>query len=167
MDERLLKILQKLDRWIELTNEQSFDESFLFKPSCKITILGQMGLLIDSEVVISLSPMATIDLDAWIKADIQIITKIKELLNEDGLFLDELSNEIWLPKEYETDIFFTSDRITCLKVKPLYLLVSKAIKAKEKNRVLVKEAMGIYRDELVDLIVKYGGDPMYFIKDQS
>jgi len=27
--------------------------------------------------------------------------------------------------------------------------------------------MGIYRDELVDLIVKYGGDPMYFIKDQS
>lgn len=164
MEEQLVKILKKLDNWIERTNDEAFEEGFVFVPNCQITILGQMGLLIDKEIAIQLSPVATADLDAWVKADHQIITQFKKLLDTEGLVLDELSNEIWLPEEYKTESFFKGERVTCLKVKPLYLLVSKAIKAKEKNRILVKDAISVFREELVDLIVKYGGDPNYFIK---
>ncbi|OUR97376.1 hypothetical protein A9Q84_13710 [Halobacteriovorax marinus] len=163
MENDLIAIFKELDKWIEDMNEQSLTEGFNFNPNCSITILGQMGLLVDEEIAIQLNPVATVDLDAWVKSESSITQELKSLLSKNGLILDELSNEIWLPEEYEVEDFYISDRITCLKVKPLYLLVSKAIKAKEKNRILVKEAIGIFKEELVDMIIKYGGDPSYFI----
>lgn len=45
---------------------------------------------------------------------------------------------------------------------PIYVLTSKAVKAPEKNSILLKRALPIFGDKLEKLIVKYGGNPEVF-----
>ena len=122
-----------------------------------------MGLWVDEEVAAKLHPIATVDLDTKVKTKGMTLDKFKELLKEENLVLDDLSNEIWLPEETEYIDFFEGEYVKCKRALPLYLLVSKAIKAPEKNRVLIQNALIEYEDELADLILKYEGNLDYFM----
>lgn len=163
MKKELESIFNKLDQWIVETKEQATNQGFRFNPACEFTILGQMGLLVDEEVVAKLNPIATMDLDAWVKTETMISSKFKELLKEANLVLDELSNEIWLPKETKYVDFFEGEYVKCKRALPLYLLVSKAVKAPGKNKILIQNALIEYGDELIKLIKKYDGDLDYFM----
>lgn len=53
-------------------------------------------------------------------------------------------------------------QMSCKRIDPLFALCSKAIKAREKNRILIAQALKVYGKSLVRLIEKYGGDLEYF-----
>lgn len=163
MKKDITEVLERLDKWIGDKKEDAYENSYHFIPNCKLTILGQMGLIVDEDIAMRLSPIATADLDAWIDTESSIKKELIKLLKEKNLVLDELSNEIWLPPEYEVENFFSGEYVNCLKVRPIYLLVSKAVKAKEKNKILIQTALAEYEDELADMIEKYGGNLDYFL----
>lgn len=63
-----------------------------------------------------------------------------------------------MPDETVWEECFSGVFVKIYKSEPLFVFVSKAIKAKEKNLLLIKEALSIYGSELSNLIIKYGGD---------
>ena len=128
----------------------------------EIRVMGQMSLLSNTEVQAQIRLIATVDVDATVRGEFWVQKKFEELLLKDGLELDPVASEIWLPAEATFTEMFSSNLLTCLRLDALYALVSKAIKAKEKNRILIRQALPIFGRELEDLIKKYGGDLVYF-----
>ncbi len=128
----------------------------------EIRVMGQMSLLSNPEVQAQIRLFATADVDATVRDEYWVQKKFAELLLEEGLELDPVANEIWLPEDATFTETFSGKLLTCLRLDPLYALVSKAIKAKEKNRLLVRQALSVFGNELSDLIEQYGGDLKYF-----
>jgi len=160
--EILEKIFQQLDKAIEKENDERRQEGALGLPHAEIKILGQMSLISNPEVQAKITLFATFDVDAIIKAPHWIETAFKNLLEKERFELDPLSHEIWIPKESTFTTIFSSSRLTCSRLDPLFTLLSKAIKAKEKNKVLIAQALAVYGDDLKNLIIKYEGDLNYF-----
>ena len=158
------KILVKLDKRIANENKQRFDSGGMTLKKAKICILGQFSLMTHPNVSAQLTLLATADVDAFIDSDWWIKNEFKKLLNKEGLEYDELSNEIWIPPQSTFTKIYDSKNIYCDVIDPLYALVSKAIKAKEKNKILISDALNLYGDELGTLIQKFGGDRIYFKK---
>ncbi len=157
------KLLKALDHVIEVENQRrQADESFGL-PKATITVLGQYGLMTHPDKQLAgLSLVATLDVDAWIEANDFIRKEFKRLLAEEGFEYDDDSEKIWVPPESTYTSIFSTLRLNCKVIDPIYSLASKAIKAKEKNRVLVRNALTIYGKKLRDLIKKHGGDCAYF-----
>lgn len=165
MKDQILEILKSLDEWIQ--EEKNGPESFRIKPINEIVLLGQVALLIDDQVRSSLNPVATIDVDAWLEMDFAVEIEFKKRLVEKGLELDLLSKEIWLRNNYEKELFYEGEYLTCYKVAPLDLLLSKAIKAPKKNKKLIQSALvdDEIGEELIRLIESEGGDLGYFLNE--
>jgi hypothetical protein len=159
----LKKILEALDHTIESENQRRRADGSFGLPVAKITILGQFGLMShpDKELA-KLSLVATLDVDAWIEANEFIRNEFRRLLAGEGFEYDDDSEKIWVPKETTYTEIFTSARLSCEVIDPIFSLVSKAIKAKEKNRILIRQALSVYGERLRNLILKYGGDCAYF-----
>ncbi|GAB4419568.1 MAG: hypothetical protein OHK0056_29750 [Bacteriovoracaceae bacterium] len=105
---------------------------------------------------------STQDFDAFKKASQEVEDILKKVLKEFGLFYDELSDEIWMPEDTKWEQVFKGENVTIFKASAIDVLVSKAIKAKEKNRVLIKKSLQVYGDELKKRILSHGGDPNEF-----
>lgn len=165
MDQQIfIKILKDLETHIVALNKERALESLRMVPLVEIVLLGQMSLLINPEINTSLNLVATRDVDALLKAEWSIKKRFLEILKHYGFEYDELSSEIWLPKETTFSTFYDSDYLVCKRIDPLYALVSKAVKAPEKNRILIRAALAKYGEELALLIRKYEGDLEYFVK---
>ncbi|MFH1018184.1 MAG: hypothetical protein V1798_08400 [Pseudomonadota bacterium] len=161
-------ILETLDQLIEVENQLRRKESGFGFPKARITLVGQYGLLTHPDRPLKrLSLVATLDVDAWIDASEFVKTEFKRLLADAGLEYDNDSEKVWIPKESTFTPIFSTLRLECEVLDPVYSLVSKAIKAKEKNRILVRDALSVYGNELRDLINKHGGDCDYFEKRAS
>ncbi len=166
MKEILEKILTQLDNWIEEENERRKAEEDYLLSKVIIQILGQFSLIMHPDVKLTL--FGTGDLDAHIKsASIaggvhEIKKKLTQLLENQGLELETDDHLIWLPTEATFTEVMNTSHIKCEVVDPIYALCSKAIKAKEKNKILIRDALTEYGDELKGLIKKYGGDLEYF-----
>ncbi len=158
----LIQIFENLDRAIEVENEERRESGTLLLPKTEIILLGQMSLLENPEVKAHITLFATYDVDAIVKGSHWIQRKFNELLKKEGLELDSLSHEIWIPPESTFTDIFSSNYLHCLRLDPLYALLSKAIKAKEKNKILIAQALDIYGDKLRSLIKKYHGNLDYF-----
>ena len=151
-----------LDELIMLMDKEADEEGTILSPKdVEITVLGQVALLSNNLANQQLELDNTMDLDAEVKATMLIRQGIKQCLEEEGLYLDPLAKDIWMPKETKYEKVYDGDYVTIYRADAVSVLLSKAIMAKEKNRLLIKEAIEKF-PELEGLIVEYNGDPDYF-----
>ncbi|RMG40532.1 MAG: hypothetical protein D6719_10650 [Candidatus Dadabacteria bacterium] len=163
MKKLLLQIFKELDGEIELMNSERLKADLPALPHFEIKLLGQLGLFADDSLPNDIILSATRDFDALLKGDWSIIAALKNILQRHGLVYDELSSEIWMPPDTQYKPVYQSDYIKCESPKAIYTLVSKAIKAPEKNRSLIVDALTVYGEELLTLISKHGGKPEHII----
>jgi hypothetical protein len=88
--------------------------------------------------------------------------KLRSILKSKGLVYDELSKEIWLPDNAIFIPYYSSENLTVSYLDPISALTSKAIKAREKNRFLIRRALEVFGKALTQEITRYGGDLNYF-----
>jgi hypothetical protein len=158
----LRDVFERLARAIDTESASRREEDLPPLGHTEIRVMGQMSLLSNPEVQAQIRLFGTRDVDATVRGEYWVQKKFEEFLLEQGLELDSVANEIWLPKEATFSEVYSSPKLTCLRLDPIYALVSKAIKAKEKNRILIRQALPIFGDELRSLIEEYGGDLTYF-----
>jgi hypothetical protein len=124
--------------------------------ACEFKIVGQTALL---HSALQLSLAATADVDVFTDAHFVVKAKLNELLQAIGLELDPLSDEIWMPEETRYDALFSGTLVKAAYAQAIYVLVSKACKAPEKNRTLLRAYLaGDPSEDFVRLCHKYGAD---------
>src|ERR1700678_2491105 len=117
-----------------------------------------MCLLANPRVSAILHLAQTADVDAFLKMDWSVKEEMKKLLAETGLIYDEDSPWIWIPKGAAFEPLLALPNLTVLILDPESALVSKAVKAPEKNKALIREALASGKFKtLADRIVKAGG----------
>jgi len=129
----------------------------------KVRVLGQQALLIRRASLSGLRLLATTDFDAVLNGEPPLEDIFKRFLREEGLTYDEQSPLIWLPEETKCETIYKSEIIEVEGPLPIYLIVSKAVKAPEKNKLLVTQAIEVFGDEFLGMLEKYGADINYFI----
>jgi len=163
MKDLLLKVISDLDLAIEAENRARMTEERTLLPKAGLKIVGQCSLFLHpNKLLAQLSLFGTADLDALLAADYWIQQQLREILQEANLEFDQDSAKIWLPEESTFTEIFSSRRLVCQVVDPIYALVSKAIKAKEKNRQLIHDALILFGADLRKIIEKHRGDCAYF-----
>ena len=140
-------------------------EPKVFQPAV-INIVGQFALLIDPEASRALPLVATMDVDAFLEGDWPIKKAFRRILTAMGLEYDELSEEVWLPPGSVFLEYYRSPFLTVNYLDPLSTLTSKAVKAREKNRPLIRNALAHYGPELVTRIAQFNVD-INFFSDES
>jgi hypothetical protein len=159
------QILRDLDERIETENERRRANESAAYPKMKILLLGQMGLFAHPDrLQAKLRLVGTVDVDAKVEATHGVMQLFEKTLESHGLEYDRDSHLVWIPAQSTQTTLFETPRLKCDVLDPLYVLTSKAVKAREKNRVLIKQALALYGRELEDLIRKHGGEPDYFKK---
>lgn len=160
----LHKIGVELDKRISAADEKSYaDQGIGLVPKdIEMKIMGQMALLADEEISSRIELNTTFDVDAHIKASVQVSRILDQLLKENGLALDMLSDEIWMPPDTVWESLYNGSYVKILKARAIDVLVSKGVKAPTKNKRLIKEAVTIYGTELLKRIDDFGGDSSFF-----
>lgn len=163
---QLDRIFESLEKAIEIENQSrrfdELDESELIGRT-EIRIMGQMSLLTNDTVHRQIKLVGTLDVDAAVDGGYYgwVGKKFDELLRAQNLELDQYADEIWLPKGASFDEIFSSKHLSCLRLNHLDALVSKAVKAKVKNRLLIQQALVAYPD-LRELLRKNNVNAAYF-----
>ena len=162
MDPLIEKVISKLNKALSTEALDRTQNGGLPLEKVHLTILGQFSLLADNELSNKLTLAATLDFDAIIKGDAIARSLLKLILENEQLDYDDLSNEIWMPKETIFRKLFESEVLLVETSLPIYTLTSKAIKSPQKNRSLIKQSLKIYDQSLRNLIIHYGGDLKLF-----
>jgi hypothetical protein len=159
MEELLRVVFENLNRIINAENEVRMREGAKRLGKAKVVLLGQASLLVDKQVSAKLALAQTGDVDAKLEMDSFVKQELKILLEEKGLVYDEDSDKIFIPAGSRELDLFEFDNITVRRLDPESVLVSKAVKAPEKNRPLIIEgtASAIF-PELITRIEEAGGD---------
>ncbi len=170
MKDLLIAIFRELDDWIEAYNTGIDPEQGTRVKPIDVKILGQFSLLANEFAVRVLTLQRTNDLDAILRANDWNIKRVlnREILAKRGLELDPQSEDIWIPPgaKYELLHDFKNVRISLLDAESA--LVSKAVKAKEKNKNLIIEAIASEEfPNLIGRIEANGGDLDYFSGDEN
>lgn len=162
MDEMLSRVVQTFETRVARLNADRSTGSFR---RLEVRVLGQQGLLIRRASLPDLGLAATTDFDAIIKEEPPLGGIFKNLLRDEGLTYDEQSGYIWLPEEVTYEVVYESPSIRIDSPLPIYLIVSKAVKAPEKNRQLVAAAIAEdeFGEQLLALLEKYEVDINAFI----
>lgn len=160
----LRAIFKDLEACLIEENARREAENLPRLPKAEIKVLGQMALLLDAFLVRVLPLAATNDVDALIKGNVYVQQQFRHLLRAKNLNYDDLSTEIWLPKEHQFIIFHDSEVLCCSYLDPMSALVSKALKAPMKNRNLIRKALEVFKEDLAKRFQEYGIDPLSFGK---
>ena len=163
----LLKTLfEDLDAWIATENVRRHGNGDFAFRKCEIKLLGQMSLLANEKVNAILKLVGTVDLDAHLEQmDHLIKMKMIELLNKNKLVYDEDSEKIWIPRGSQFQALHKLDNLLVSIIDPESALVSKAIKAKYKNKQLIQDAIASENfQNLIDRIEANGGDLNFFLE---
>jgi len=139
MKQLLRRIFKKLDQRIIQENGER-RESGNTIPKCEVKILGQMSLLANDKVSHVLHLAQTGDMDALVSV-VFAKMELKKLLKENGLVYDEDSEKIWIPPQSIFEELFDFKCVSVKVIDPESALVSKAVKAINKNRQLLREAL--------------------------
>lgn len=168
MNNVLQRIIAEYESEIgKLEGIRSTGDGYETYPQLSVTLLGQFSLIVQTEFASKVTLVATQDLDAWLKGNSVPRDIFKVAVLRHGLRYDEQSDLIWMPpNQSERRLLYESETIKVEAFDPLLVIVSKAIKAPEKNRQLVLEAIGIFKEELIEEIVRYGGDPEAFFRKE-
>lgn len=155
---QLKTIFERLDVRIAELNQERRSEGMLGAVGVEIRLLGQMCLLANPRVSAILHLAQTADVDAFLQMDSFVKDEWKKLLSEAGLVYDEDSTLVWIPENAKFDPLFAMKNLTVLALDPESALVSKAVKAPEKNKLLIREALASGEfTGLADRILKAGG----------
>jgi hypothetical protein len=133
-----VRLLRELDEWVERSNREARSEGMAAIRPCSIRLLGQMALF---EAGVPLTLVATHDVDVYANFDWAVRKELERLLARAGRVLDPLGHEVWMPQETEYDLVFTGRWVQGLVAQPDFVLLSKALKAPEKNRALIVELL--------------------------
>lgn len=99
---------------------------------------------------------ATVDVDIYRVLEYSVNRKLVSLLEEEGKTLDPVGHEAWMPKETEWNSIFEGEYVSGYIAKPEYIMISKALKSPEKNRVLLLEYLAMDPPEqFFELAKKY------------
>ncbi len=111
------------------------------------------------EVSLILSLAQTGDLDALLTMDHIVKEELKKILLKQGLVYDEDSHLIWIPPGARFEDVFDFEHVIVASIDPESALVSKAVKAPQKNKQLIRQAIASDQfPALVDRILKNGGE---------
>lgn len=131
----LATIFERLDQWVTAENKSATIDGFQLLPKSIFRVVGQAALL---EANVQFNVAATVDVDVLNNAKHEVVAKLSELLMAEGLELDPLSNEIWMPMETHYVEIVKGDWVTAMRAETEFIMLSKALKAPAKNRVLLR-----------------------------
>lgn len=155
---QLEQVFKKLNERIESLSHQRRNEGIFALARAKVQLLGQMSLLANEKLSVILSLSQTGDLDALLTMDTIVKEELKKILKQQGLIYDEDSYLIWIPPKSKFEPLFDLKYVFVEMIDPESALVSKAVKAPEKNKQLVREAIASDAfPTLVDRILINGG----------
>lgn len=161
---QLETIFKELDSRIEAINKQRIAEDELRVPRAEIELLGQMSLLANEKASMILSLVQTGDMDALLRMEHVVKNELKQILKKHSLIYDEDSPLIWIPEGAAFERLFDFENVIVKSIDPESALVSKAIKASEKNKQLIREAIASGEfSSLVDRILENGGSLESFV----
>lgn len=170
MKNTLIKIFKELNRRIEAENQEREDSGAIKLLPVEIQILGQMSLLANEMAAKFLVLQHTGDLDALIKSSQHFALHVlkKELLPKFGLVFDDDSEKIWIPPQSRFEKFCDFQFVRVKLLDPESALVSKAIKAPKKNKLLIVEAIASGQfSTLVERIEIHGGNLKFFLEGEN
>lgn len=164
--DRLRKIFTLLDQRITILNQERKEMGSPQITCAQIELLGQMSLLSNEMVSHQITLADTADMDAHLKTEYVVEKELRRLLQEHGLIYDESSGEVWIPPNTRFEPLFNFSNVVVTRIDPESALVSKAVKAREKNRILIQEAIATnIFPKLTERIEKNGGDITYFLEE--
>ncbi len=163
MNALLHTLIRSLDEEISFINQERNADDLGPLPQVHLRLLGQSALLFNPEISERMTLIQTRDLDALIEGDWSSRSLIKRAIAKLGLVYDDLSKEIWIPPKASFIVLFESVSIKLEALDPFYVFLSKAVKAPEKNKQLIMQALLLYGDALAQAITKHGGDIGFFI----
>jgi hypothetical protein len=159
-------LFKELDVRMEAINLERRNEGAMTVSRAEVKILGQMSLLANEKVSMLLTLAQTADMDALLIMDSVLKEELKQLLKKYGLVYDEDSYLIWIPNGAAFEALFDFKNVTVKVIDPESAVVSKAVKAPEKNKQLIREAIASGKFKgLVDRIEKNGGNLEFFAED--
>lgn len=166
MKEALKEVFDELDVWITEQNNERAQDGLVRLGKCEIKLLGQMSLMAHEKAAAVLRLFQTRDVDARLeKMDHAVKQKLVSLLAARRLVYDEDSHLVWIPQDSKFEILFSCKNFAVTVIDPESALLSKAIKAKEKNKQLIQDAIASdLFPVLMDRIVEHGGDLKYFME---
>ncbi len=132
----LPEIFLALDQWVARENVRARAQGTLVYKRCTVRVLGQAALFAAG---VDLALTATQDLDAYGNYEWAVQQELERLLAEKGKILDPHGSEVWMPKETQYSPIFQGTFVEALVADADAVLISKALKAPDKNRALVTE----------------------------
>ena len=164
MKNQLIQVFTVLNNRIEIENKEREQTGARKITQTRIEILGQTSLLIQPELTLNLTLAQTGDLDAKLTADHFVKKNLKEILPKYGFIYDEDSYLIFIPEKSHFSKFLKLSMIEIEVIDPESALVSKAVKAPEKNIQLIRQAIASGKfPNLVSRLLAAGGDLKKFI----
>jgi hypothetical protein len=130
----LREVAEQLDHWAVARNASDRAEGLLALKPCRIRLLGQMALF---ELDVELPLAATNDVDVYADCDHAVQQEFARLLSLKGKTLDPLGHEIWMPRETQYRTLFRGELVHLQVADVESVLVSKALKAPQKNGPLI------------------------------
>jgi hypothetical protein len=157
----LVEIFRALDQWVARENIRARAEGTPAYRSCSIRVLGQSALWAAG---VDLTLTATQDLDARADYEWAVQRELERLLAENGKVLDPHGHEVWMPRETRYNPLYQGTFVEALVADADAVLISKALKAAEKNRALVTEYLAKGASErFFELARKYRVDLEQFV----
>jgi len=160
----LQKLIEDLETEIRAKNLERESLGSPPMPFGEIKLIGQFGLLSHPESKESYTLAATKDIDAILERSSFLAMAFVKIVTRLGLEFDELSDEAWIPPEATYDKLHAGQYFEILVLKPEFILLSKAVKAPEKNGPLIVEALEKLGSEFESSLIKHGADLDYFRK---
>ncbi|NDC22904.1 MAG: hypothetical protein EB078_11295 [Proteobacteria bacterium] len=156
-------IFKELNERVDFINKERLVEGGLRVSKAEVRLLGQMSLLVNKKVSAILSLAQTADIDAQLDMDSVVKKELTSILKKYGLIYDEDSKLIWIPPGAKFEILFDLKNVVVKSIDPESALVSKAVKAPEKNKQLIREAIASGKFKtLIARIEKNGGKLEFF-----
>lgn len=158
----LADIFARLDQWVANENQAAKSEGLRTIPKSVFKVVGQAALM---EAKLEFSVATTVDVDILNNAKHEVVAKLNELLVAEGLELDPLSNEIWMPDETKYIDLYRGDWTHAVLAETPYIMVSKALKSPEKNKILLRNYIAHRPPKIFfDLCTKYAVNLQSIVK---
>ncbi|HTL12844.1 MAG TPA: hypothetical protein VL588_10170 [Bdellovibrionota bacterium] len=141
--EQILRLFRELNERIGSINSGLRKSGLRTVAKAEVRLLGQISLLVHEKVGAQLSLAQTGDMDALLRMESVIKKELKQLLGKNGYFYDEDSDLIWIPPGATFETLLDLDRLVVKSIDPESALVSKAVKAPQKNKQLIREAIAV------------------------
>ena len=157
----LAEIFRALDQWVARENIRARAEGTPAYRSCSVRVLGQSALWAAG---VDLTLTTTHALDANADYEWAVQRELERLLAENGKVLDPHGHEVWMPRETRYNPLYRGTFVEALVADADAVLISKALKAAEKNRALVTEYLAKGASErFFELARKYRVDLEQFV----